>query len=260
MINYDKATLQIWDYSKQNAGTLYSPKIKIAGQASDIKLTHQSNGWKELTFTMPMLVDGDHNPLIEKLVNEYHVHVKDGEEEDLFIITEPSITHNPASKTIKVQCNHVAGRLRTKKLYLALDDTNGVGTIEEIANTILSGTGWTLGRVDKFYEPDGITEKVRTLSSSGKEGAFALIGKLCDLFNAKPVYHGVTQVIDLVAFAPYTMNKDSAPTLHNPSDLIELNYSKSVSGITRNLDTRDMITRLYVEGEYGEDGYVGIEE
>ena len=32
-----------------------------------------------------------------------------------------------------------------------------------------------------------------------------------------------------------------------------------MSGVTRVLNTENLVTRLYVEGSFGEDGYVGIE-
>lgn len=163
--------------------------------------------------------------------------------------------------TIDATCNHVSSRLRTKKLYLVFDDTNGIGTCQDLVNTILYGTGWSLGSYDIFYEADGVTEKIRTLTSGGKEGAYQLINKVCELFNARPVFHGMTKKVDLVAFAPYiTKDEEEYPAIHNPDSLIELNYSKAMSGITRNLNTENLITRMYVEGDFGDDGYVGIED
>ena len=32
-----------------------------------------------------------------------------------------------------------------------------------------------------------------------------------------------------------------------------------MGGVSRKLSTESLITRLYVDGEYGDDGYVGIE-
>lgn len=39
-------------------------------------------------------------------------------------------------------------------------------------NRALTNTGWTLGECDTFYERDGETEKIRSISSSGKKGAY----------------------------------------------------------------------------------------
>lgn len=159
-----------------------------------------------------------------------------------------------------MKCNHVSYRLRTKKLYLAFDDENGIGTCTQLMTIILNGTGWTLGNVDRFYEPDGTTEKVRTIKSGGKEGAYQLINKVCELFNARPVYHGVEKTVDIVGFAPYTfVDGEEQPLLADADSLIELHYSKGMSGVTRRLNTENLVTRLYVEGEYGDNGYLGIE-
>ena len=39
-------------------------------------------------------------------------------------------------------------------------------------NRALTNTGWTLGECDTFYERDGETEKIRSISSSDKKGAY----------------------------------------------------------------------------------------
>jgi hypothetical protein len=261
LINYDNVTLSIFDYVGNKVGVLYTPLNKNTGQACDLKMIHEDSGWKEISFTIPKEVNGEHNPLVGMLVNEYLLVVDDGNYRDVFVISEANISHNNALKIIDAKCNHKASRLRMKKLYLVFDDTNGIGTCSELAETILQGTGWSLGTVDTFYEPDGITVKRRTLVSQGKEGAYQLINKVCELFNARPVFHGDTQTVDIIAFAPYKFHEDSEyPQLLEPDSLIELNYSKSLSGVTRSLNTENMITRLYVEGEFGDNGYLGIEE
>lgn len=260
MIDYSKVTLSVLDYNKNKIGMLYSPDVSGGGQAYDITLTHDSNGWKELAFSIDKTVNGSENPRVTYLINEYLIEVDDGGEKDIFIISESSLVHNNAMQTINATCNHNSARLRMKKLYLLLDDTNGIGTCSQIATIILQGTGWSLGTVDVFYEPDGTTEKVRTLASSGKEGAYQLVVKLCELFNARPVFHGDTQTIDILSFAPYHfVEGQEYPTLLEPDSLVELNYSKAMSGVTRKLNTENLITRLYVEGSFGDSGYVGIE-
>ena len=40
----------------------------------------------------------------------------------------------------------------------------------------------------------------------------------------------------------------------------ELNYGKNLSKVARKLDSSNLVTRLYVEGEYGDFGYVGIDD
>lgn len=260
MIDYKHVTLTIRDYSGNNVGTLYTPDTNSRNQAYNIQLMHESNGWKELSFSISKTVDGEPNPLMEKLVNEYNIEVDDGNYQDVFTISEPNISHSSAMQVVDVKCNHISSRLRTKKLYLTFDDTNGIGTCTQLMTIILQGTGWTLGEVDGFYEPDGVTERVRTLSSNGKEGAYQLINKVCELFNARPVFHGMTKTVDIRSFAPYHFEGDAQyPTLADADSTIELNYSKGMSGVSRRLNTENLITRLYVEGAFGDDGYVGIE-
>ena len=45
--------------------------------------------------------------------------------------------------------------------------------MNDLLAIILQGTGWTIGSVDTFYESDAVTEKVRTLTSGGKEGGIS---------------------------------------------------------------------------------------
>lgn len=90
---------------------------------------------------------------------------------DWFIINLPSQEHQSAVVT-RVKCGHVSCLLNRKKLYLVLDDTNGIGTLPEIASLILQNTSWAIGICDTFLEADGRTEKIRSLKSDGKEGAY----------------------------------------------------------------------------------------
>jgi hypothetical protein len=42
--------------------------------------------------------------------------------------------------------------------------------------------------------------------------------------------------------------------------MMELNFGKNLTSIERKEDTANIVTRLYVEGEYGDHGYVGIDD
>ena len=42
--------------------------------------------------------------------------------------------------------------------------------------------------------------------------------------------------------------------------MMELNFGKNLDGIERKEDASNIVTRLYVEGEYGDHGYVGIDD
>lgn len=151
--------------------------------------------------------------------------------------------------------------LRTRNLHLELDDTNGVGTCGALAQTILSGTGWSIGQIDRFYESDGVTEKVRTLKSPLKTGAYQMIINLCTLFNARPFFNGETKTVDIRVFNPFSGSANPDITLiEDMEKVFELNYGHAMGNISRKPDTSSLVTRLNVEGEYGDDGYVGIEK
>lgn len=173
--------------------------------------------------------------------------VKEGEKTDWFTVSAPKKTNNGKAASNQVKCPHISAALKTKKLYLTLDDENGIGTIDEIAAVILADTGWTLGICDTFYEGDGETEKIRSLSSSGKRGAYQLIQDLCDLFNARPVFNGDTKTVDLYNIA-------------TKLPATEMYIGKNLNSISVDYNSDNIVTRLYVEGEYGEHGYVGIDD
>ena len=64
LINYDNVTLSIFDYVGNKVGVLYTPLNKNTGQAYDLKMIHEDSGWKEISFTIPKEVNGEHNPLL----------------------------------------------------------------------------------------------------------------------------------------------------------------------------------------------------
>lgn len=92
---------------------------------------------------------------------------------DWFIIHSPKKTKDSRSIQGTVECSHISSILKTKNLYMTFNDENGIGTLPYLMEQILKGTGWTLGACDTMLERDGETEKVRTLTSEGKEGAYA---------------------------------------------------------------------------------------
>ncbi len=110
----------------------------------------------------------------------------------------------------------------------------------------LKNTGWRLGFCETFYDSDGVTEKIRSLKSESKRGAYLLVSDICKLFSAYPVYHGDDRTVDV-----YSLNRHE--------NLLELNFGKNLTGIDRKEDADNIVTRLYVEGEYADSGYVGID-
>lgn len=95
-------------------------------------------------------------------------------------------------------------------------------------------------------ENDGSKQKVRSVQSEGKQGAYGLVTEICNLFNAYPTYHGDTHTVDIHA-------------LSNKVSLGEMTMGKNLDAISVEEKSENIVTRLYVEGEYGDFGYVGID-
>ena len=205
------------------------------------------SGWKELSFDMPIRIGSDENWRIQYLTNEYEIRVTDGSTIDWYKMTEPTETDNGLKTELHVVCPHISSILKKKNIYLAFDDTNGIGTLNELAGRALEGTGWSLGTCDTIYENDGITEKIRTYTCEPKTGAYAMIQELCNKFGAWPDFNGNTYQVDL-----WDRKKHRK--------MLEMGIDKNLAKMSRTRNTDDIITRLYVEGEYGDQGYVGIDD
>lgn len=270
--------LDIFDYAGHKQCSLYDGNNEVSGQAVDVVVTTERNGWKELTFTLPQMMqteDGLVKNYRRDFIKEgYKVRLIDEDGEDWFILSESKITHNNYTKTLTITAGHVCQLLKHKRLELEFSDEEGnnVGTAETLLKTILEGTGWTAGKVTEFKEKDKST-KYRSLKASVKTGAFKLIANMCDLFEAKPVYHGDTKTVDIVPMNPFSVTtgelypevgedqyiKDLAEL---NDKVVELHYGENVSNVSRTLNEENMITRLYAYGSYGDktNGYCGIDE
>ena len=137
-----------------------------------------------------------------------------------------------------------------------------MGTAEQLLATILKGTGWKPGNVATFYEKDETTVKVRSLKASAKTGAFKLITTMCDLFDAKPVFHGNNKTVDILPMNPFSKPVDGGlPDIVDSNKVLELYYGHNVSGISRVLNTDNLVTKLYAHGSYGDVdlGYCGLD-
>ena len=226
---------------------MYDSATPQAGQAENVTITKQTNGWKEVTFRLPRLVNGKPNYRTDFIKNEYLIRLIEGDYIDWYTLTEPAGIHNGKQAYYDITCPHLSVTLKKKNLYLEFTDENGIGPIQQLVETALAGTGWTLSECDKFYEVDGTTEKVRTYTADIKKGTYSMIDEICDIFVAFPTYHGDTKTVEIHARA-------------DKSGLLELNFGKNTDNIQRTSNSSDIITRLYVEGEYGDYGYVGIDD
>ena len=271
--------LDIYDYSGNKLCTLYDGTQNPSGQAHDVIVKTQRNGWKELSFSLPSTYENENgiwedNYRASFLKADYRIRAKewqgedkDNAEIDWYLISEPKVSHEAFSKDISVRAGHIQQLLKTKNLGLEFSDEEGnnVGTAEQLLATILDGTGWGVGHVAEFLEKRGGAVKIRSMKASAKTGAFKLISNLCDLFEAKPIYHGGTKKVDIVPMNPFSVsNETGLPTIANEykGKVIELHYGKNVKNVQRTLNTENLVTKLYAYGAYGDktSGYCGIDE
>lgn len=260
--------VDIYDYSGNKVCPIFDSTTDIVGQATNVVIITERNGWKELSFTLPG------NDYREKyLVADYKIKtVENNTYEDWYLITKPSVRHQGHAKNITVNAGHVSQLLKTKNLGLEFSDEEGnnVGTASDLLSTILDGTGWSVGNVETFYEDrlDADSEpvvKYRSLKAGAKTGAFKLIQQMCELFEAKPIYHGATKTVDIVAINPFAkLTDEQIVTTVDPTNVIELHYGTNVKTMTRNYNTENMVSKLYAYGAYGnakdEGGYCGLDE
>lgn len=240
-------SLAIFDYSNKKVCELYDSDALSSGQAYNIcKQEEIKQGWKELTFDLPLKINKEKNFRWDYIKNDYLVRVREGNETDWYLIKTPKKTKSGGIVTNAVRCVHISTNLKTKNLYLTYDDTNGIGTIRYLVNRALTNTGWMIGTCDTFYESDGVTEKVRSYSSNGKRGSYQIITDICNIFNAYPIYHGDTKTVDIRALA-------------NKYSIGELYVGKNQDTLSEEKNSDNIVTRLYVEGQYSNNGYVGIE-
>jgi len=241
-------SLSVYDQDYLKVCDLFDSGSQAQGQAYNIYYTEELNtGWKEITFDLPFLIEKENNFRWNYVRNEYLLRVRRDDIEDWFFLQAPSKKKNGKAVTNNVRCVHVSAGLKTKNIYFVFDDENGIGTIDYLMGQVLTNTTWGLGTCDKFYERDGTTEKVRSISSDDKRGAYQLIQDICNLFNAYPVFNGATRTVDIHA-------------LDNKLPLTEMYVGKNLNSLTVEINSESIVTRLYVEGEYGDDGYVGIDE
>lgn len=260
--------LDVFNYNNQKLCTLYDNSSDLSGQAYDVFVETDRNGWRELSFNIPSTINTpegiEPNYRLDYIQPDYRIRLIDDDGVDWFLITEPSYSHHGNKKDVDIKAGHIAQLLKTKNLGLVFSDTEGnnVGTAEELLTTILDGTDWNVGSVAAFKEKDG-TIKKRSLKANAKTGAFKLISNMCDLFEAKPIYHGDTRTVDIVPLNPFTVSDESGlPDVTEADRVVELAYSKNLSNVTRSMNTENMVTKLYAYGSYGDqtNGYCGIDE
>ena len=213
-----------------------------------MEIIKEKNGWKELRFYVPcFLSSGEENARCRHLRNELLVRLIEGDSVDWYTIVTPKDIHNGTEVSVEVVCEHVSGLLKTRNLFGYFDDTNGINTCEALCKLALNNTGWSLKSCDHFYESDGRTEKIRSYSCDEKTGAWEMIQQICELFFAFPQFDGDTQEVSIHSRLAH-------------DGLMEITFGKNADKIERERDTGALVTRLFVQGDYTDNGYVGIDD
>lgn len=241
------SSIAVFDYSRQKLCDLYDSQTDLIGQAYGItREINMTDGIKSLSFSIPYKIDGTQNFRWKYIKSEYQIRLIYNGKTEWYIAQKPSKHRDKNSVYGSVTCAGLEASLKTKNIYKEFDDTNGIGTVSELADKILAGTGWHRGHTDPLLEKDGVTEKIRSITSGNKQGALGLMTTLCNIFKCFPVYDSETKTVELYNF-------------NNREQVIEGTIGINLEALAVNYNSTDIITRLYVEGEYEEDGYVGID-
>ena len=90
---------------------------------------------------------------------------------------------------------------------------------------------------------------MRSLIAPERTGAFNLISKLCDLFEAKPIYHGDTKTVDIIHMNPFSEPENGGlPDVSTADGVFELHYGKNIKSVAKTLNTDNIVTRLHAYG------------
>lgn len=128
--NKRNLVLDIFDYSGHKMCTLYDSTYNLVGQATDVVITTERNGWKELSFTLPTMYENEsniqeYNYRMGFLKADYRIRAKEWVDKDeskdkidWFLISEPKVTHSAFSKDVAVKAGHISQLLKTKNLGL----------------------------------------------------------------------------------------------------------------------------------------------
>lgn len=272
-------TLSVYDYSRNKICDLYDSNIELIGQAYDIEVSKNWDGTHSLTFNIPYVLTeqinesnmdaarfgiaifgidrygssiqnvGNKNYRWMFLKSDYLIRYTCGDKNIWFVANKPKKSKSNKAIYGSVSCNGYETLLRTRNLYMVFNDENGIGTIGYLITRILRGTGWTFDSAlsDTMLERDGTTEKIRSLKDDGKKGALDLIITVCNLFKARPIFDTDAMTVSVKA-------------INHRTQVIEGEIGRNLTSLSVEPDSTDIVTRLYVEGEYGDYGYVGIDD
>ena len=272
-------TIAVFDYDRKKLCDLYDSQNDLVGQAYDIVVSTDFSGEHTLEFKIPYIVDANldiedsdaakygtakygisrysigssrkrnFNFRWEFLRSDFVIRYTKGNKKIWFIANKPQKSKSGKKIYGSVTCSGSESLLKTRSIYKTFDDENGIGTIDYLIKQVLTGTGWQYDEdhSDTIYENDGRTEKIRSLNTDNKKGAIDLINTICNLFQARPIYDTDKKTV-------------SIKSIKNRQQVLEGVVGRNLNALTVKHDSSDIATRVYIEGEYGDYGYVGIDD
>ena len=240
-----KYSLAVYDYQNKKLIDLSSYNISIQGEVYNIKYHKETNGYKSLSFQVPATIYDDKGQIIDNfrldyLKNEFVVRLEiedtnneDDKKNNFIIKSVQKQRDNSGVVSYEVECVY---RLfeRLSKSGMSLYFGEETGTADELLVKILKGSDWSIGEVDEFIDDDSEEVKVRTLKGE-RSNRFALIQEVCTLFECFPIFHEDTKTVDLKA----DIGLDRG---------VQFRYRKNLKNITQNLESNEIVTKLWVEG------------
>lgn len=236
--------LRLYDLSGNEQLILRSKGNYINGEAYNIIMTSDISSLKELSFILPLFyikegiqVENERWTYMgaEMLIK----YTDDNNNIDWFKIKSFDEIHENGKLTANIQAKHISFDLNKKGFDKVIDMTDNP---TNIITEILEDTSWTLGTVDS-----SLNSKIRTVQLGSKSNTLEMLNKVSELFNGYLRFNGNTKTVDLVE------------NIGNANGEVGFRYKKNLKNIKRNVNTENIVTRLWVYGGETDSGTIGIE-
>ena len=242
-------TLSVFDYKNNKYVALKISDFYLKGEAFNLKNTRNINGYKELEFQIPYIINInstiEDNFRIPYCTEEWKVKLNRRGIDDYYIIKE--VTDSFGDDGLKFRnlfCYHYPfARLSQSGTELDFEEINNA---EGILNYLLDGCDWSIGIIDKFYEEDGIEEKVRTLKANGSTNRYELIQNMAEIFSGFPSFDSVNKKVNFLV----------DPRVDRG---IVWRDGKNIKSYSRKTSTKEIATKIWVEGGQNDDGITYID-
>lgn len=231
----------VYDYQENKIVGLAQSGSIAKGQAYNIKLKRNTGGYEELSLDLPARIlnfEGSYidnfrinlikNELLIQLTRDYG----NEERKSLFVIRNIEKADSGEGTFFHIQAVDFAfDKLSKSGFGIYLDEE--VGTAETLLTKVLYNSEWEIDEIDSFLEDDG-QEKVRTLSAE-RSNRYSLIQEISELFEGFVSFDAFDKTVSLYN----SIGEDRG---------IKFRYDKNLQNVTQNLESSEVITKLWVEG------------